>query len=202
MNKVNYQKLLDTEIAKCDKDRSKKSLLLHACCAPCSSYCLEYLKEHFKITALFYNPNIYPMDEFVFRNNELKRLICEMGLNDIECVTPNYDSKEFFSAVKGYEHCAEGGDRCKECFKLRLRKTAEIAKKHNFDYFTTTLSISPLKNAELLNKIGEELSNEYGVKYLFSDFKKKNGYIRSIELSKKYNLYRQNYCGCVYSKND
>lgn len=198
MNKINYQKLTEKEIL--TFGGVKKKLLLHVCCAPCSSYCLEYLSKYFDITLFFYNPNISPESEYDFRAAELKRLVTEMELKNLKTVVANYAADEFFTAVKGYEAEPEGGKRCEKCFTLRLSKSAEYAKTNGFDYFTTTLSISPLKNAELLNNIGENAGNKYGVKYLFSDFKKKGGYLRSIELSKQYNLYRQNYCGCVFSK--
>lgn len=199
MNKQNYQKILENEIAKLNGEHKK--LLLHVCCAPCSSYCLEYLSQYFDITVYFYNPNISPKSEYDFRDSELKRLAKEMQLDNIKIVTEDYNADEFFSVAHGLETEPEGGKRCEKCFALRLSKSAEFAKQNGFDYFTTTLSISPLKNADLLNSIGSELAKKYSVPYLFSDFKKKGGYLRSIELSKQYNLYRQNYCGCIFSKN-
>lgn len=198
---VNYQKELEKIIANNLKSGAKPNLLLQVCCAPCSSYCLEYLHEHFNITVLFYNPNIYPESEYTTRENELLRLIEEFGFNDIKVIKTDFNPDEFYSAVKGYEDCKEGGERCKICYRLRLERTAKEAAKNGFQYFCTTLSISPLKSAEALNTIGLELAKEYGVKYLLSDFKKKEGYKRSIELSKEHNLYRQDYCGCVFSKN-
>lgn len=198
--KINYQKMLDDEIEKNKKANIKPTLLLHACCAPCSSAVLEYLYEHFKITLFFYNPNISPESEFTYRFEELNRLIKEMNLENIEIVAPIYDNNEFEVLAKGLENLPEGDKRCKKCYRLRLAKTAEYAKEKGFDYFTTTLSVSPYKNAQALNEIGSELEEEYRVNYLYSDFKKKEGYKRSCELSKKYNLYRQNYCGCIYSK--
>lgn len=200
MNKINYQKELDKLIEKNIRDNIKPSLLLHVCCAPCSSYVLEYLYDYFDITLDFYNPNISPYSEYEYRANELKRLVSEMGL-DIEIKIEAYDNSEFEQVALGLEDVKEGGIRCFKCYELRLRRAAQRAKEQGFDYFTTTLSISPLKNSQKLNEIGSLLSDEYGVKYLFSDFKKKNGYKRSIELSKEYNLYRQNFCGCKYSKN-
>lgn len=197
---VNYQKELEKIIANNLKSGAKPNLLLQVCCAPCSSYCLEYLHEHFNITVLFYNPNIYPESEYTTRENELLRLIEEFGFNDIKVIKTDFNPDEFYSAVKGYEDCKEGGERCKICYRLRLERTAKEAAKNGFQYFCTTLSISPLKSAEALNTIGLELAKEYGVKYLLSDFKKKEGYKRSIELSKEHNLYRQDYCGCVFSK--
>lgn len=196
MIKVNYQKELEKEIKSFNGE--KKKLLLHSCCAPCSSYVLEYLKEFFDITVLYYNPNIYPHEEFYKRSEEQKMLCEKMG--GIKVVVSEEDPKIFYDKVKGYENEKEGGKRCFLCYELRLRKAAEYAKENGFDYFCTTLSISPLKNAEKLNEIGLKLEEEYGVKYLLSDFKKKNGYKRSVELSNEYGLYRQNYCGCVFSK--
>lgn len=199
---VNYQKELEKIIANNEKEGIKPTLLLQVCCAPCSSYCLEYLHKYFSITVLFYNPNIYPESEYAVRESELLRLIDELGFNDINIMKTTFNPDEFYTAVKGLEDCKEGGDRCKICYRLRLEKTAKLAKSGGFDYFCTTLSISPLKSAEALCTIGLELEKEYGVKYLLSDFKKKEGYKRSIELSRQYNLYRQDYCGCVFSKNN
>ncbi len=198
MQKINYQKMLDDIIEKNVKDGIKPTLLIHACCAPCSSYVLEYLNKFFDITIFFYNPNISPREEFDFRLSELKRLVNEMNLN-IEIIAGEYDSELFYNNSKGHESEPEGGERCFKCYEMRLKKTALLAKSMRFDYFTTTLSISPYKNAEKLNETGGRLGEEYGVKYLYSDFKKKNGYKRSIELSKIHNLYRQDYCGCVFS---
>ncbi|MBR2916540.1 MAG: epoxyqueuosine reductase QueH [Clostridia bacterium] len=197
--KINYQRELDAVLE--GLGESKPNLLIHSCCAPCSSYVLEYLSKYFKITILYYNPNIYPEEEFNKRLIEQKRLIDEMKIN-AEIIDIGHQSEKFYEAVKGLEHLHEGDKRCEVCFRLRLREAARMAKERGFDYFTTTLSISPLKDEQVLNKIGEELSAQYGVKYLYSDFKKKNGYKRSIELSNKYNLYRQNYCGCVFSQNE
>ena len=201
MNKINYQKELEKIINKNIQTGEKPTLLLHGCCAPCSSYVLEYLSEYFHITELFYNPNIFPKSEFEHRSRELERLIKELKPDgSVNLIIDNYDPDEFFECVRGMENEREGGERCFKCYELRLRRAALVAKEQNFDYFTTTLSISPLKNAEKLNEIGKLISKEYGVEYLPSDFKKKNGYKRSIELSAEYNLYRQNFCGCVYSK--
>ncbi len=201
MQKVNYQLLLDKELQFISHSGKKPRLLLHICCAPCSSYVLEYLSGYFDITLFFYNPNITSENEYNYRIDEAKRLIAEMPLTGkVDFISARYDISEFFSIAKGFENEPEGGERCFRCYELRLRETAENAKKNGFDYFTTTLSISPYKNAEKLNSIGKSLSEEYGVKYLFSDFKKKNGYKRSIELSQIYNLYRQDYCGCIYSE--
>lgn len=199
--KENYQIILNKTIEEIQKKGTAPSLLLHSCCAPCSSYVLEYLSEYFNITILFYNPNISPEQEFIKRADELRRLISEMPLKcDVKFIEGTYDSDRFYDMSKGLEHMKEGGERCFKCYRLRLEEAAKAAKNGGFDYFTTTLSISPHKNAKALNQIGSELAEEYGVKYLFSDFKKKNGYKRSCELSEEYGLYRQNYCGCVYSR--
>ena len=190
MNKVDFDKLMQGQM----KDAQGKTLLLHCCCAPCSSACLERLKDVFKITVLFYNPNIED-GEYKKRKAELQRLINETGWADfMDC---DHDTDEFYSRVAGLEGLKEGGARCLKCFELRLAKTAELAK--DFDYFTTTLTISPLKNAKAINDIGCALGRE---KWLFSDFKKCDGYLRSLQLSKKFGLYRQNYCGCIFSKRD
>ncbi|MDE5549051.1 MAG: epoxyqueuosine reductase QueH [Clostridia bacterium] len=196
-NKRNYQKELDNIIA--SLDGKKPRLLLHACCAPCSSYCLEYLKDYFDITLFFYNPNITDKEEFDKRYAELKRLVREMDL-DINIVCPTYCKEEFSEKVKGYENCLEGGDRCWICYALRLDKACRYAEDNDYDYYCSTLSISPYKNSDKLNEIGESLAKGKKVKHLPNDFKKKGGYARSIQLSKDYSLYRQNYCGCEYSK--
>jgi predicted adenine nucleotide alpha hydrolase (AANH) superfamily ATPase len=177
------------------------TLLIHSCCAPCSSYCLELLSSYFKITVFYYNPNIYPAEEYQMRSMEQKRF-CESfpGKYPITFVEGKYDTNEFYEMAKGLEQAKEGGERCYKCYELRLRKTCEYAKAHDFDFFTTTLSISPMKNAKWLNEIGGKLEEEYKISYLYSDFKKKNGYKRSIQLSAEYNLYRQSFCGCIYSK--
>ena len=197
----NFQKELDKLIEKNQKDGVVPTLLLHSCCAPCSSYCLQYLSEFFRITLLYYNPNIYPEEEYFKRVEEQKRLIEEMDFkNPVSFLEGNFDPAEFYSAVKGLENIREGGERCFRCYELRLREAAEYAKKGGFDYFTTTLSISPLKNAQKINEIGEKLAEEYDVKHLPSDFKKKEGYKKSTILSKEYGLYRQDYCGCEFSR--
>lgn len=197
--KINYQRIMEEETEKIRKSGRKPSLLLHACCAPCSSAVLECLCDIFSVTLYFYNPNISPTEEFEFRLAELKRLVTEMRL-DISVIAPKYDNGEFESVVKGMEDMAEGGARCAVCYRLRLERAVRYAEEHGFDYVTTTLSVSPYKNAALLNELGNELTQNLNVRYLTSDFKKKNGYKRSCELSAEYNLYRQNYCGCVYSK--
>lgn len=197
---MNYQKELEKIIDENQKNNTLPSLLLHACCAPCSSYCLEYLAKFFRITVFFYNPNIYPESEYTVRVKEIIRYINEKETeNPVSFIEGNFDPKEFYSAVKGFESCPEGGERCFLCYRLRLTETAKKARELGFEYFTTTLTISPLKNAQKINEIGEEIAGEYGIKHLPSDFKKKNGYKRSIELSREFGLYRQNYCGCVYS---
>ncbi len=200
---TNYQKILDKTIENITKENRTPTLLLHACCAPCSSYVLEYLSEFFSITLFFYNPNITEEEEYRKRVAEAKRLISEMPLkNPVKFLEGRYDPERFFEIAKGLEVVPEGGARCFECYRLRLREAADIAAENGFDYFTTTLSISPLKNAQKLNEIGGEEAERAGVPYLFSDFKKREGYKRSIQLSAQYGLYRQNYCGCIYSRNE
>ena len=198
---MNYQKVMETLILKNENEGRVPSLLLHSCCAPCSSYCLEYLSGYFQITVFYYNPNIYPEEEYRMRAKEQKQFLARLpAKHPIRFLEGDYDKERFYQMTEGFEHCREGGERCFRCYEMRLREAAALAKKRNFDYFTTTLSISPLKDAAKLNEIGEKLSREYGVAYLYSDFKKKNGYQRSVELSKEYGMYRQYYCGCVYSK--
>lgn len=248
--KVNYQKNLDKLLQEIKESHKTPSLLLHSCCGPCSSYCLDYLKDYFRITVFYYNPNIYPQEEYELRLSEQKRLLEEAyGLEkyEIRLLTLPYDHQEFLDATKGFEAEPEGGLRCEQCFKLRLDKTAEVAKEQGFDYFGTTLTVSPHKNAMLINKVGHEaealfanvpqenamliINKETGTLFandlwadsvytvdndresgdeterlsfplwLESDFKKKNGYLRSIELSEQYHLYRQNYCGCEFALN-
>ena len=201
MNKENYQHILDKTLKQIEQSDQRPKLLLHSCCAPCSSYVLEYLSSYFDITVFYYNPNISPREEFIFRAEEQKNLIDKMPLKDpVSFLLGEYDIESFFALAKGHETEPEGGPRCKACYDLRLRKAAEEAKKGGFDYFTTTLSISPHKDAQALNRIGKQLAEEYNINYLFSDFKKRNGYRRSCELSNVYDLYRQDYCGCPYSK--
>ena len=204
MNKVNYQKALEKILEGLEKgsDLPKKRLLLHACCAPCSSYVLEYLREYFEITLLYYNPNITNRDEYTKRVEELKKLaeIMRQPGYGIWVVEWAYDPQLFFDMARGLEELPEGGVRCFGCYEMRLGETARLAAEGGYDYFATTLTISPLKNAEKLNEIGERLAGEYGVAHLPSDFKKKNGYKRSVELSDEYGLYRQDYCGCVFSE--
>ena len=198
---VNYQRKLDALLENIPENPPK--LLLHCCCAPCSSYVLEYLSRFFEITCFFYNPNISPAEEYEKRAEELRRLIEEQPHdNFVNLIVEKYNPEEFLTAVNGFENIKEGGERCFKCYRLRLEAAAKYAKEYNFDYFCSTLSISPLKNAQKLNEIGEELSKIYNVAYLPNDFKKNDGYKRSIELSAEYNLYRQDYCGCVFSKRE
>ena len=197
---MNYQKELDKTLEKLTKEERVPKLLLHSCCAPCSSYVLEYLSQYFEITVFYYNPNIYPESEYTKRIWEQQKLIDELpAKHPISFMAGPYDKERFYEMASGLEHVKEGGARCMKCYELRLREAAKIAKNAGFDYFTTTLSISPLKKAERLNEIGQRLGEEYEVENLLSDFKKKNGYKRSIELSKIYGLYRQDYCGCEFS---
>ena len=200
---INYQKELDKLLAALQKEQRVPSLYLHSCCAPCSSYVLEYLSEYFHITLFYYNPNISPEAEYQKRVQEQKRFIANLpARHPIKFKEGPYTPQTFYEAVKGLEHLPEGGERCFICYELRLREAARLAKQSNFDYFTTTLTISPLKNAAKLNELGQKIGSEYGISYLPSDFKKRNGYKRSIELSAEYGLYRQNYCGCVFSRRD
>ena len=200
---TNYQKVLDEIIDKNIKDNKVPTLLLHSCCAPCSSYVLEYLSNYFKITILYYNPNISPIEEFNKRVDEQKRLISLLKTKyPVSFIEGNYDNDLYELVIKGLEDEPERGKRCYVCYELRLRECAKIAKEKGYDYFSTTLSISPYKNSNWLNEIGSKLEKEYNVSYLYADFKKKNGYKRSIELSNIYHLYRQNYCGCIYSKKE
>jgi len=197
--KENYQLMTDAVIK--ENGDALPTLLLHACCAPCASYVLEYLTRHFSVTLFFHNPNIQPESEYQTRLHELKRLISEMEFPHPVSILPcPYDPEEFTSLANGLEEEPEGGARCPKCYDLRLTATAKAAKMHGFDFFTTTLSVSPHKSAERLHEIGKRLERDLGIRYLPADFKKRGGYLRSIELSKEYNLYRQNYCGCEFSK--
>lgn len=198
MNKINYDKLLTEEIEKLNGER--KRVLLHSCCAPCSTAVLERLTPYFDVTVFYFNPNITESEEYYLRLDEQKRFLKEAYGDKVPLIEGRYKSKEFFIMVEGYEKEPEGGARCNLCFDSRLKETAIIASQNGFDYFCTTLTVSPHKNAELINTIGENISKEFDVKWLFADFKKENGYKRSIELSKEYDLYRQRYCGCLYSK--
>ncbi len=198
MNKINYQKELEDIIKGLEK---APTLLLHSCCAPCSSYVIEYLSRYFEITVFYYNPNISPEEEYRYRTEEVKRLIRELPTeHPVHFIEGKYDPERFYEAARGLEKVPEGGERCEKCFRLRLSEAAEYAEKGGFDYYTTTLTISPMKNAALLNSIGMEEAEGRSIVWLPSDFKKKNGYHRSVELSQEYGLYRQDFCGCVFSR--
>lgn len=200
-NKRNFQRELDALIEKNQREGKVPTLFLHACCAPCSSYALEYLSQYFRITVVFYNPNITEKEEYTYRLSEEKRLISKMDFKyPVSIIEGEYNPESFFDLAKGLEDAPERGARCIKCYEQRLRYTAKLAKEKGADYFASTLTLSPLKNAEAINKIGESLSQELNTPYLCTDFKKKGGYLRSIELSKEHNLYRQNFCGCIYSK--
>ncbi|WP_235070662.1 epoxyqueuosine reductase QueH [Turicibacter sp. TJ11] len=196
--KINYHKLMLDEIERMTSEEKRPKLLLHSCCAPCSSFVIEYLSTYFEMEVYFFNPNIHPKKEYLRRLDEQIRMVEEMGLN-YQVIGPEHQSELFYEAVKGCERLGEGSERCVRCFDLRLEKAAEYAAAHGFEYFTTSLTISPMKNAAKLNELGEAAGLKYGVKFLNSDFKKNNGYKRSIELSKQYDLYRQHYCGCAFS---
>ncbi len=199
--KTNYQIVLDKKLEEIKNNNKVPTLLLHSCCAPCSSYCLEYLSNYFNITIYYYNPNISPYEEFKKRALEQIKLIEKMDAKyPVKYIIAEYNNDDFENIVNGMQNEKEGGKRCSKCYELRLKNTCMYAKKNKFDYFTTTLSISPYKNSDKINEIGSNLEKEFNINYLYADFKKKNGYKRSIELSKIYNLYRQDYCGCVYSK--
>lgn len=199
----NYQRLLDDIIRRLEKSGEVPSLLLHCCCAPCSSYVVEYLSNYFRITTFYYNPNIFPKEEYAHRVAELKRFVSEFPTRyPVSFVEGAYESKRYYEAVKGLEREREGGARCRKCFELRLDEAAKTAKELGCDYFTTTLSISPMKDAALLNEIGEMMGEKYGVRHLPSNFKRKGGFLRSTEISREYGLYRQDFCGCVYSKEE
>lgn len=205
MEKIDFQKKLDNMLQNIVKNRGFEepfpSLLLHSCCAPCSSYVLEYLSRYFRITIYYYNPNISDEAEYKKRVKEQQRLISELPVeNEVSFIEGDYDPSEFYTTIKGLELLGERSERCYKCYHLRLMHAAKLARELGFDYFTTTLSISPYKNAVWLNEIGEALEKEFDVKYLYADFKKKNGYKRSIELSEQYHLYRQDFCGCSFSK--
>ena len=194
MNAVNYDKLMQEEL----RGAQNKRLLLHSCCAPCSSHCLSELSPQIGVTVLYYNPNLDCAEEYEKRKREQIRFLRETGLADfLDC---DYASEDYISAVRGLEEEKEGGARCSVCFRLRLDRTAREAKARGFDYFATTLTVSPLKNARLINEIGFAVAEEAGVKYLPSDFKKRGGYLHSVRLSEEYGLYRQDYCGCAFSK--
>ncbi|MEF9941872.1 MAG: epoxyqueuosine reductase QueH [Lachnospiraceae bacterium] len=198
---MNYQKELDRLLLQLQKEKKVPKLLLHSCCAPCSSYVLEYLSDYFEITVFYYNPNIFPESEYTKRILEQQTLISNMHLKyQVSFIAGSYEKEKFYQMAKGLEYIREGGERCFRCYELRLEEAARVAKEGEFHYFTTTLSISPRKNVEKLNEIGNKVGDKYHIAYLPSDFKKKNGYKRSVELSKEYELYRQDYCGCEFSK--
>ena len=197
---MNYQKELEKILETVDVN-NKPKLLLHACCGPCSSYVIEYLSKYFNITIYYYNPNIYPKEEYERRLEELKKFVNSFN-NSVNVIEELYDPEDYNKAVKNLEHLGEKSIRCYKCYEFRMNKASVFAKENKYDYFTTTLSISPHKNSNWINEIGGILEKEYGIKYLYSDFKKKNGYKRSLELSKEYKLYRQDYCGCIYSKKE
>ncbi len=198
--KINYQLELEKTLKEEEKKVQVSKLLLHSCCGPCSTYVLEYLSNYFEIGLLYYNPNIYPKEEYDFREKEQEALLEKIsGKYPIKFIKANYNPKDYYDYIKGYEKEKEGGQRCNLCFDLRLKEAARVAKDLGYDYFTTTLSISPHKNSQVLNEIGAKVAEEYGLKYLHSDFKKKNGFKRSVELTEKYDMYRQDYCGCVFS---
>ncbi|SDH78142.1 hypothetical protein SAMN05421493_10417 [Pseudobutyrivibrio sp. 49] len=203
MVKINYQKELDKLIDQFEKEGRVPSLLLHSCCGPCSSYCIEYLSRYFNITVFYYNPNIYPDEEYYHRVKEQQRFIKAFPTkHPVEFIEGDYDKNRFYDIAKGLEHEPEKGARCHKCYELRLRRTAEVAAEKSFDFFTTTLTISPMKDSQVLNEIGIRIGEEAGVSWLPSDFKKKEGFKRSTELSAEYDMYRQDYCGCVYSYNE
>lgn len=198
---INYQKELEKIISEAQTREKVPRLFLHSCCAPCSSYVLEYLSRFFSITVFFYNPNISPREEYEKRVQEIRRLITEMEfVHPVEFIEGAYCPQDFYAMAKGLEDTPEGGERCFRCYRMRMEEAARFAAEGGYDYFTTTLTISPLKNAAKINEIGEALAEIYRVPHLPSDFKKKNGYKRSIELSREHGLYRQNYCGCVFSR--
>ncbi len=200
---MNYQKELEKLISNLEKEEKVPKLLLHSCCAPCSSYVLEYLSDYFEITVFYYNPNIFPESEYTKRILEQQMLLQDMKVkHPVSFLAGSYERDKFYEIAAGLEHLKEGGERCFKCYELRLAEAARMAQEGEFDYFTTTLSISPMKNAEKLNEIGNKIGAKYGISYLQSDFKKKNGYKRSIELSKEFGLYRQDYCGCEFSFRD
>ena len=201
--KKNYQKAMEEEIGRIEKEESVPTLLLHSCCGPCSTSVLEQLAEHFLVTVLYYNPNIFPEEEYRHRVQEQKRFTEIFPTRyPIAFLEGPYEPEKFYELAKGLELVPEGGERCRRCFLQRLRVTARMAAEGGFDYYTTTLTVSPLKNAAVLNELGEQIGAEEHIRWLPSDFKKKNGYLRSVELSRKYEMYRQDYCGCVYSRQE
>ncbi|MCR5580843.1 MAG: epoxyqueuosine reductase QueH [Pseudobutyrivibrio sp.] len=200
MNKINYQKELEKLITEFEKEGRVPSLLLHSCCGPCSSYCIEYLSQYFNITVYYYNPNIYPDEEYYHRVKEQQRFINEFpSKHPVGFIEGDFDKDSFYDIARGLENEPERGKRCHKCYDLRLRKTGVCAKEKGFDFFTTTLTISPMKDSQVLNEIGYRIAEDLGIEWLPSDFKKREGYKRSTELSREYDMYRQDYCGCVYS---
>ena len=203
MNAINYQKVMEELIRDNCSETVVPRLLLHSCCAPCSSYCISCLAEYFHVTVFYYNPNIYPPEEYRMRAAEQKRFVEQYPTKYlVSYIEAPYESDRFYEMARGMEDIPEGGERCFACYEMRLKKSAEYASLHGFDFFTTTLSISPLKNAQKLNEIGAKLAEQFHVQYLYSDFKKKDGYKKSTEISKEYQMYRQYYCGCFFSKRD
>lgn len=203
MNQIPTQKAMDAFLLKLKEEKRVPKLLLHSCCAPCSSYVLEYLSPYFEIYDFFYNPNIGVKEEYQLRTKEMKRLIDQMPLeHEVHFIEGSYEPEKYYEQVRGYEQCPERGERCEICFRMRLKESAKMCRELGCDYFATTLTISPLKDAVLINKIGTEVGRMMEVAYLPSDFKKRNGYKRSIELSSEYDLYRQSFCGCVFSKGE
>ena len=200
---MNYNVEMEKIIGDLQKENKIPKLLLHSCCAPCSSHVITTLTPYFDITIIYYNPNIEPKEEYEKRKQEEIRFINEFpNINRLDFMDCDYNNELFHNEIKGLEDIPEGGKRCFKCYELRMDYTAKKALENNYDFFATTLTVSPLKNSIILNQIGEELQTKYNIKYLYSDFKKKNGYKNSIELSKEYNLYRQDYCGCIYSKKE
>lgn len=201
--KINYMALCDAEIKKLKNEEQIPSLVLHSCCAPCSSYCIEYLSRYFRITVFYYNPNIYPDSEYYHRAKEQQEFIRDFPTaNPVDFIEGTYDKDRFYHEARGLYDEPERGRRCEKCFRLRLGATADMARERGADYFATTLTISPMKDAALLNRIGREEGERAGVMWLPSDFKKRNGYLRSTEISREYGMYRQDYCGCVFSYNE
>lgn len=199
MNKRNYMREMEEILKSLDSDRYKPPLLLHVCCAPCASGCLDLLIPYFDITAFFYNPNMDTLEEYKRRANEFERFVREADL-PIKTIIRQHESHKFYEFCRGLEDEPEGGRRCFKCYELRLRETAKFGSENDFAYYSTTLTLSPYKNAEVINQLGERLGVMHGIKWLPSDFKKKDGFKKSTEVSREYGLYRQNYCGCVYSK--
>ncbi|MGN0614345.1 MAG: epoxyqueuosine reductase QueH [Porcipelethomonas sp.] len=199
-NKRNFQRELDLIIKKHTEKGERPSVLLHSCCGPCSSYVLEYLTNYFEVKLFFYNPNIQPPEEYQKRLSAQKDVLEKMDFSGVELIEGDYTPDDFFRAVKGLEEEPEGGSRCEVCIKMRMEAAAAAAEKYGTDYFATTLTVSPHKNAPYINRTGEAIESERNIAYLISDFKKKNGYKRSVELCREYNIYRQNYCGCIFSK--